>query len=67
MNLKDVDFKNVHRANIIEGLETYMKTHKPDVLALAIYEKSFFEKIFNDSVTKHFVQVGKLPILIFRK
>ncbi len=66
-NNDDVSFKNVHRTNIIEGLETYIKTHKPDVLALAIYEKSFFEKMFNDSVTKHFVQDSHLPILIFRK
>ncbi|PWK28682.1 nucleotide-binding universal stress UspA family protein [Arcicella aurantiaca] len=64
---EDVSVHNVNRADIISGLETYIRTHKPDVLALAIHEKSFLEKIFDTSVTKHFVQEAKLPILTFRK
>lgn len=64
---EDVTFGHVDRADIIEGLETYIRTHKPDVLALAIHEKSFLSKIFDVSVTKHFVQEAKLPILTFRK
>jgi nucleotide-binding universal stress UspA family protein len=66
-NIDDVSFSNINRANIIEGLETYIKTHKPDVLAMAVSEKSFFEKLFDDSVTKHFVQESNLPMLIFKK
>ena len=62
-----VSVKTLHRANIIEGLETYIRTHKPDVLAMAIHEKSFFDAIFNTSITKHFVQEAHLPILTFRK
>ena len=62
-----VSVKTLHRANIIEGLETYIRTHKPDVLALAIHEKSFFDAIFDTSITKHFVQEAHLPILTFRK
>ncbi|MES2519952.1 MAG: universal stress protein [Bacteroidota bacterium] len=59
--------RNIKRADIIEGLESYIDTFKPDTLALAVHEKSFFEKIFDTSVTKHFVQEAKLPILTFRK
>jgi nucleotide-binding universal stress UspA family protein len=62
-----VSVKTLHRADIIEGLETYIRTHKPDVLALAIHEKSFFDAIFDTSITKHFVQEAHLPILTFRK
>jgi nucleotide-binding universal stress UspA family protein len=62
-----VSVKTLHRANIIEGLETYIRTHKPDVLALAIHEKSFFDGIFDTSITKHFVQEAHLPILTFKK
>lgn len=62
-----VSVKSLNRANVIEGLETYIHTHKPDVLALAIHEKSFFDQIFNTSITNHFVQEAHLPILIFRK
>lgn len=66
-NIDDVSFVNLKRANIIEGLETYIKTHKPDVLAFAISEKSFFERLFDTSVTNHFVQGSHLPMLIFKK
>lgn len=63
----EVTVQTLHRANIIEGLETYIRTHKPDVLAIAIHEKSFFDKVFETSITKHFVQEAKLPMLIFKK
>ena len=62
-----ISVKTLNRANIIEGLETYIRTHKPDVLTLAIHEKSFFDAIFDTSITKHFVQEAHLPILTFRK
>jgi nucleotide-binding universal stress UspA family protein len=64
---ENVTFKDLHRDDIIEGLETYIKTHSPDLLALAIHEKSFFSKIFGTSITQHFIQEAKLPILTFRK
>lgn len=66
-NVDDVSFINLNRANIIEGLETYIKTHRPDVLAMAVSEKSFFERLFDQSITNHFVQGSNLPMLIFKK
>lgn len=63
----NVFIRNIRRDDIIEGLETYIKSYKPDVLALAIYEKSIFSKIFEESVTNHFVYEANLPLLIFRK
>ncbi len=55
------------RDDIVNGLEKYIEIHKPDVLALASHEKSIFDKIFEPSISKHFVQEAKLPILCFRK
>ena len=63
----DISFKDLNREEIVKGLETYVRTHKPDVLALAVYEKSFFSKIFNSSITQHFVQEAKLPLLFIKK
>jgi nucleotide-binding universal stress UspA family protein len=63
----DISFKDINREEIVKGLETYVRTHKPDVLALAVYEKSFFSKIFNSSITQHFVQEAKLPLLFIKK
>jgi nucleotide-binding universal stress UspA family protein len=64
---EDVTIQQLHRADIIEGLESYMKTYKPDVLAMAIHEKFFLKDIFDTSVTRHFIQEAKLPMLTFKK
>ena len=63
----NVFVRNIRRDDIIEGLETYIKSYKPDVLALAVYEKSLFSKIFDQSITNYFVYDASLPMLIFRK
>jgi nucleotide-binding universal stress UspA family protein len=62
-----VTIKNINRDEVYDGLKTYVRTHKPDVLALAVYDKSFLSKIFEKSITEHFVQVGSIPLLTFRK
>lgn len=59
--------KNLNRAEVVEGLKTYIHTQKPDVLALAIHDKSIFSQIFDTSVSNYFVQKSDLPILTFRK
>ena len=64
---EDVNIEQFHRADIIEGLEGYIKIYKPDVLAMAIHEKSFLSNIFDTSITRHFIQEGKLPMLTFQK
>lgn len=64
---ENLKVKSLNRTNIISALETYIKTNKPDVLALAIHEKSFLKELFNPSISKHFVQEANLPILIFKK
>jgi nucleotide-binding universal stress UspA family protein len=63
----NVFVRNIKRDDVVEGLESYIQTYKPDVLALAIHDKSFLSKIFEQSVTNHFVYHADLPMLIFRK
>jgi nucleotide-binding universal stress UspA family protein len=63
----DVTIKNINRQEVYDGLKTYVRTHKPDVLALGVHHKSFLSKIFERSITKHFVQEGSIPLLTFRK
>ena len=64
---EDITIQQFHRAEIVEGLEGYIKTYKPDVLAMAIHEKSFLENIFDTSITRHFIQEAELPMLTFKK
>ena len=63
----DVTVQQFRRDDTIEGLETYMKTYEPDILALAIHEKSFLDNIFSTSISNHFIQEAKIPILTFKK
>jgi nucleotide-binding universal stress UspA family protein len=62
-----VTIKNIDRQEVYDGLKTYVTTNKPDVLALAVYHKSFLSKIFERSITEHFIQKGNIPLLTFRK
>lgn len=64
---EDVSFKNLNRNEIVKGLEGYIKSSKPDVVAMAVYEKSFFSRIFDTSITKHFAQETNIPMLTFKK
>ncbi len=64
---EDITIQQLQRDDIIEGLETYINTYKPDVLAMAIHEKSFLSNIFDTSITRHFIQEAKLPMLTFKK
>jgi nucleotide-binding universal stress UspA family protein len=63
----EITIQNINSEGVIAGLESYISKHKPNLLALAVHEKSFWSKIFDKSITKHFVQDAKLPMLIFKK
>ncbi len=64
---EDVTFKNLNREGVVDSLEIYIKTNKPDVLALAVYEKTTLSKIFNSSISQYFVEDASLPMLTFKK
>lgn len=64
---KKITFKELTRKEIVEGIETYAGNINPDVLALGVYDKTFFSNMFNSSIVKHFVEESKIPMLIFKK
>jgi nucleotide-binding universal stress UspA family protein len=66
-NDDNVFVRNIRRDDVVEGIEAYIQSYKPDVLALAVHEKLFFEKIFAQSVTNHFVFGSNIPLLLFQK
>jgi nucleotide-binding universal stress UspA family protein len=61
-----ITFDDITHLHIIKGLENYIKKHQPDVLALAIHNKSIFTKLFNTSISNHFLGDSKLIMLTFR-
>ena len=64
---ENISFRDINRADIIEGLEQYIQGYNPDVLAFTSHKKTLFAKIFETSISNHFVQKANLPILIFPK
>lgn len=64
---EDVTFKNLNNEGVVDSLETYIKTNRPDVLALAVYEKSALSKILSSSISQYFVEEASLPMLTFKK
>ncbi len=62
---ENISFKEINRPDVVKGLEKYIKGYKPDVVAFAIHEKSFLEKLFSSSVSSHFLVTANLPILTF--
>ena len=66
---REVFIRNIDRTDddIIGALESYIDDSKPDVLALEVHEQYFINKLFEPSVTNHFVLGAKLPLLTFRK
>jgi nucleotide-binding universal stress UspA family protein len=55
-------------ATIEEGLETFCRVNKIDVLAMLTHDKTFWDKIFgNKSMTKSVTMRTQLPLLAFHK
>lgn len=63
----NIEIVNTKGKDTIDGLKSYLKANPADVLILAHYEKPFLSKIFETSITKHFVQNATLPILVISK
>lgn len=64
---ENISFKNIKASSIISALDKYIELHKPDAIAMAMHEKSFLSKLFDTSISNHFVQEGSLPLLTFKK
>ncbi|MBI3235750.1 MAG: universal stress protein [Bacteroidetes bacterium] len=60
-----LQIRNLKRGEVEHGIETYVHTHKPDVLILAHQHRGFWSSIFHFSVTKYFAFHAELPILIY--
>ena len=62
-----VKIASIKSNDIVNGLEKYMKIHKPNVLAMGTHEKAFLDILFVKSVSKHFLQEAKVPLLCIKK
>jgi nucleotide-binding universal stress UspA family protein len=73
--VKQVSFKKIkvivqkdkHGLTIVELLQRYIKSHRPDVIVMFPEERSLFDKLFVRSKTEELVYQIKLPLLTFLK
>jgi nucleotide-binding universal stress UspA family protein len=63
----NVEVKSIHRNTVIEGIETYIKNQKPDILVLSKHAKSLLDALVEVSVTKHFAFSSRIPLLYINK
>jgi nucleotide-binding universal stress UspA family protein len=64
---ESIYFSHQYRDSVIEGLEKYVETRKPDALILATLDRDFFQGIFHKSVTRHMALTAKVPLVVLHK
>lgn len=59
--------RTVASSSITQGIKSFAKTQRLDLLTMIPRDKSFFERIFKRSVTKHIAIDLDIPLLSFRE
>lgn len=65
-NFDDIDFTliKVFEDNaILDGIDVFVTTHRPDMLVMFTRKRTFFDKIFDSSKTKEMAYNVKVPLL----
>ncbi|MCS7019587.1 MAG: universal stress protein [Cytophagales bacterium] len=69
------DYSNLHITfiqteydnDIIAGIEQYVTQEKPSLLVMFTHERSWFDKLFNPSISQSVAFGTKTPLLVFKK
>jgi nucleotide-binding universal stress UspA family protein len=51
----------------VENIDTYIEDCKPDMISVASYERPWYEKIFNTSITKTLAFEADVPLLVLKR
>ncbi len=62
-----VHFENISYGNIIEGLAKYSQVNDIDMAVMVTHKRSFFEKLFDRSLTKQMAYKTDIPLVVFHK
>lgn len=63
----DITFNAVMDSDIISGLDSFVESDKPDMVAMFTYKTGVLEYLFNTSYTEKMAMHSKTPLLIMRK
>lgn len=62
-----ITFNAVMDSDIIAGLDKFVESDKPDLIAMFTYKTGILEYLFNTSYTEEMTMHSKTPLLIMRK
>ena len=62
-----VVFSTLHRGDIVDGIETYMKNQHSDALIVAHEHKGWLDRLFYKSILTQLTNHAKIPVLILQK
>lgn len=67
LNYRKITFTVSLNEDDTEGINEYVLKQKADMLAMFTHELTFFEKVFNKSVTRQIAFLSNVPLLTFKK
>lgn len=62
-----ITFNAVMDSDIISGLDSFVASDDPDLIAMFTYKSGVLEYLFNESVSEEMAMHSKTPLLIMRK
>jgi nucleotide-binding universal stress UspA family protein len=70
--LREFPYKNIITLVLVDSdidsaLDQYVEVSKADVLAMFTHEISFFEKVFDKSMTRKMAFHSRVPLLAFKQ
>lgn len=60
-------FHHLTAQSLIQGIESYVRTHQPDAIVLAHRHRSFIESLFHPSLIRYLSLTTKRPMLVIPK
>ncbi|MDX2359687.1 MAG: universal stress protein [Crocinitomicaceae bacterium] len=60
-------FYSKEHDDVVAGIEEFVKEEKADVLAMIARKHTFFERLFNKSITKQISMLADIPLLILHE
>ena len=67
MGTNSVVFSNLHRNDIVEGIEKYMKNQHIDALIVAHQHKGWLDRLFYKSIITQLTNHAQIPVLVLQK
>lgn len=61
------EFCFVENEEIPKGVESYMESNKPDMLAAITHDRGFIQRIFHPSITKKIAMATTVPLLVLHE